>query len=70
MLAPRGKDKTTKKDIQNNYYVRDFMINNNIDDLDFYIMYSKRDEPPAFVEAILYEFYKKNNKLPKLNISF
>jgi hypothetical protein len=71
LLASRGKHKVTKKDIQTNDYVRDFMINNNIEVLSFYIMYSKKEEPPAFVEAILlYEFYKKNNRLPKLNNSF
>ena len=71
LLASRGKDKCTKKDIQTNDYVRDFMINNNIETLNFYIMYSKTDEPPAYVEALLlYKYYKRNNRLPKLNNSF
>lgn len=71
LLASRGKNKTTKKDIQTNDYVRDFMLTNNIETLNFYIMYSKTEEPPAYVEAILlYNYYKKNNRLPVLNNSF
>jgi hypothetical protein len=71
LLASRGKDKITKKDIQTNDYVRDFMINNNVETLNFYIMYSKTDEAPAYVEALLlYKYYKRNNRLPKLNNSF
>jgi hypothetical protein len=71
LLASRGKDKNTKKDIQTNDYVRDFMIKNEVDNLNFYIVYSKKGEPPAYIEAILlYNYYKKNNSLPKLNNSF
>jgi len=71
LLASRGKNKTTKKDIQTNEYVRDFMLTNNIETLNFYILYSKTGEPPAFVEALLlYNYYKKNNRLPMLNNSF
>jgi hypothetical protein len=71
LLASRGKNKTTKKDIQTNDYVRDFMLTNNIETLNFYILYSKAGEPPAFVEALLlYNYYKKNNRLPMLNNSF
>ena len=53
LLASRCKNKTTKKDIQTNDYVRDFMLTNNIETLNFYILYSKTGEPPAFVEALL-----------------
>jgi len=71
LLASRGKDKITKKDIQTNDYVRNFMIDKNIDRLNFYIMYSKTGEPPAFIESLLlYNYYKKNNRLPVLNNSF
>lgn len=71
LLASRGKDKSTKKDIQTNDYVRNYMINNDVESLDFYIMYSKTGEPPAYIEALLlYKYYKKNNRLPKLNNSF
>ena len=71
LLASRGKDKITKKDIQTNDYVRDFMVKNDVESLDFYVMYSKTGEPPAYLEALLlYKYYKKNNRLPKLNNSF
>lgn len=71
LLASRGKDKSTKKDIQTNDYVRNYMIDNDVESLDFYVMYSKTGEPPAYIEALLlYKYYKKNNRLPKLNNSF
>lgn len=71
LLASRGKDKVSKKDIQTNDYVREFMTQNEIDSMDIFIMYSKKDEPPAYIEALLlYKYYKQNNKLPRLNNSF
>ena len=71
LLAARGKDKMTKKYIQTNDYIRNIMIDSNIQKMKFCIMYSKNDEPPAFLEAILlYEYYKKNKRLPKFNSSF
>ncbi len=71
LLASRGKDINTKKDIQTNDFVHNYMVKNNIESLDFHIMYSKEGEPPAFIEAlILYNYYKKNKRLPKLNNSF
>lgn len=71
LLASRGKDKISKKDIQTNDYVKKVMTDNNIDTLNFYILYSKPGEPPAYIESLLlYSYYKKNNRLPKLNSSF
>jgi len=71
LLASRGKDKISKKDILTNDYVKNFMVDNKIDSLSFYILYSKTGEPPAYIEALLlYRYYKKNNRLPKLNNSF
>ena len=71
LLASRVKNKVTKKDIQTNDYVRNYMIDNNVEKLDFYIMHSKIGEPPAFIEALLlYKYYKNNKRLPKLNNSF
>lgn len=71
LIASRGKDKITKKDIQTNDYIRNFMITNEVEVLDFYIMYSKDREPPAYIEALLlYNFYKTHNRLPILNNSF
>lgn len=71
LLASRGRDKSTKKDIQTNDYIRNYMIENDVESLDFYIIYSKNGEPPAYIEALLlYNYYKKNNQLPQLNNSF
>jgi hypothetical protein len=71
LLASRGKDKASKKDIQTNDYISNLMTKNEIDSLDIFIMYSKKDEPPAYIEALLlYKYYKANKKLPKLNNSF
>jgi hypothetical protein len=71
LLASRGKDKNTNKDIPTNAHVKCVMTNNNIDSFDFFIMYSKKNEPPAYIEALLlYNFFKKNNSLPILNRSF
>lgn len=71
LIASRGKDKVTKKDIQTNDYVNIKMSEHNIQTLDFYIIYSKADEPPAYIEALLlYKYYKQNKRLPKLNSSF
>ncbi|MEH1009494.1 hypothetical protein VDP25_17280 [Winogradskyella sp. ECml5-4] len=71
LTASRGKDRLTKKDILTNDYVKDFMQTENINSLSFYIMISKKEEPPAFIEALLlYKYYKKEKRLPKLNNSF
>ena len=71
LLASRGKDKVTKKDVQTNDYIKGLMTEHNIKTLDFYIIYSKQDEPPAYIEALLlYKYYKQNRRLPKFNSSF
>src|SRR5690554_2610498 len=58
-------------DIQTNHYVKHYMNELNIETLIFYVLYSKADIPPSYLEAILlYEFYKKKGKLPFLNKSF
>ncbi len=71
LLASRGKDKNRKKDIQTNDFVLESMNEHSIKTLKFYIMYTKTGEPPAYIEALLlYKYYKKNSRLPKLNKSF
>jgi hypothetical protein len=42
LLASRGKDKISRKDIQTNDYINSFMTQNEIDLLDIFIMYSKK----------------------------
>lgn len=69
LVASRGKISGT--DIQTNDYVRYKMTDHNINSLTFSIMYTKADEPPAYVEALLlYEFFKRTKNLPKFNSSF
>lgn len=71
LLASRGKDKSSQKDIQTNDYINDFMTKSMINSLNFFVMYSREEEPPAYIEALLlYKYYKKNKRLPKLNNSF
>ena len=70
-LASRGRDKKTKKDIQTNDFVKEFMRVNNIEVLDFYIAYLKNDSPPAYIEAVLLnEYFKQKKCLPELNNAF
>lgn len=71
LLASRGIDKNTKKDIQTNDYIKRFMIDSKIESLNFHILYSKDDIPPAYLESVLlYEFHKQKKCLPRLNNSF
>ena len=71
LIASRGKDKLTKKDILTNDYVKSYMEINNVSALEYCIYYTKEGEPPSYVEALLlYNFYKTNNRLPKLNNAF
>lgn len=71
LKASRGKNKETRKDILTNDFIKNFMLKNNIDNLDFYIYYTKSDEAPSYLEAILiYKYFKHHKKLPVLNISF
>lgn len=68
LLASRGRNKETNQDVLTNDYVRNFMNAKSIESLDFYIMYSKKGEPPSYIEALLlYKYYKKNNRLPRVN---
>lgn len=71
LLASRYKDKEIKKYIQTNDFIRDFMVINDVENLDYYVLYSKENEPPSFIEALLlYHLYKNNGKLPSLNNLF
>ena len=71
LIATRGKNEKTKKDILTNDYVRDFMLKNRITSLNFYVIYTLDGISPTYVESILLnEFYKQNKYLPILNNSF
>ncbi len=72
LIASRGKDKTTKKDISTAVFVKNFITKANIDSLKYYVFYINDNTPASYIESILlYEYYKKkDNKLPELNNSF
>ena len=71
LVAPWRKDKETKKYIQTNDFLKEFIKVNNIQVLDFYLAYLKEDIPPAYIEAVLlYEYFKEKKCLPELNKSF
>ncbi|MCW3075226.1 MAG: hypothetical protein JWP69_2295 [Flaviaesturariibacter sp.] len=71
LTASRGRDKLTEVDIQMNDYVKKFMAEKIIEILDIHIFYTKEGEPPSFVEALLlYNYFKKNRRLPILNKAF
>ena len=71
LIASRGREIITKKDILTNDYIFNYMKIKNIKCLKFYIIYSKEKVPPTFLESLLlYKFYTTNDKLPELNNSF
>lgn len=71
LIASRGKDKTTKKDISTAVFVKDFMTEAKIDSLKYCVFYINDNTPASYIESILlYEYYKKENKLTQLNNSF
>jgi hypothetical protein len=70
LTASRYKD-ATGKDIQTNDWIRHFMDANEIQDLNFHILYTKTEEPAAYVEALLmYRYYKHFKQIPMLNSEF
>jgi hypothetical protein len=71
LLASRGKDKYTGKDIQTNDYVYSLMQERGMEIMKIVLIYTKDGEAPAFLEALLLnEFYKRKKYLPILNKSF
>lgn len=71
LLASRGKDKLSKKDIQTNDFIKIFMEENNVKSIDFIVLYLNDGVLPTYLEAVLlYEYYKVKSCLPKLNNSF
>jgi hypothetical protein len=71
LKASRVKDKQTNKDIQTNAYLSTHMKNHDIEKLNMYILFTKENIPPAYLESILlYNYYTDERKLPRLNNSF
>lgn len=67
-----GRLKAPRGNFNNSFeYFKQFMNQNNYQNLHFYIFYSNQNIPPAYLEAIvLYNFYNINNCLPILNNEF
>lgn len=71
LLASRGKDEITGKDIQTNQYIRNLMTAENCNQLNIYVIHLIANQIPGFIEAILINnFYQHNGILPKYNSAF
>jgi hypothetical protein len=71
LTASRGRDALTKKDILTNDWIRNFLFEHKIQSLNFHILYTKTEEPAAYVEALLmYRYYKHFKQIPMLNSEF
>lgn len=75
LQASRGKkfkNINFNRDITTNDYVKMIMDDLKIDTIIFQIMYTRKDIPPSFLEALLlFKYYKKTGgHLPRYNKSF
>lgn len=69
LIATRGK--VNGRDVLTNDYLFNYMQNNNVASLTFYVFKTNALTPPAYLEAILlYNFYSQNGVLPIFNNSF
>lgn len=69
LIATRGK--VNGRDILTNDYLFNYMQNNNVASLTFYVFKTNAQTPPSYLEAILlYNFYSQNGVLPIFNNSF
>ena len=71
LQAPRCRDKRTKKDVLTNKYIYEVLKLLKIPSLKFIILFSKENEPAAYIESVLlYNYYKQHKVLPILNNAF
>ena len=71
LLASRGKDSSSGKDIQTNQYVQSILINDNMKEMNIHVFHLKENQIPGYVEAILINtYYQEKKRLPKYNSSF
>jgi hypothetical protein len=71
MQASRGKESETKKDISTNKYLRNFMSQNEINQINIHVVHLFPRQLPGYAEAILLNaYYQHNGFLPKLNKAF
>jgi hypothetical protein len=71
LLASRGKDRITGKDIQTNDYIHSMMKLSGMQTMDINVMYAKEGEAPAYIEALAMNcFFKRHKRLPLMNKAF
>ena len=71
LLASRGKDPVTAKDIQTNDYIRQVMDNYKIDALEIQVLELKEGQLPSYAEAVMLNYYYQQSRcLPILNKAF
>lgn len=71
LMASRGKDPISKKDIQTNKFIKNLLNEKNIACLNIYPLYVNDNLLPGYVEAVIINaFYQRNNCLPNLNSHF
>jgi hypothetical protein len=71
MQASRKKDRVTQKDITTNKYLRDFMSQHEINQVNIHVVHLIPSQLPGYAEAILMNaFYQRNGILPRLNKAF
>jgi hypothetical protein len=71
MQASRKKDRVTQKDITTNKYLRDFMSQNRINQINIHVVHLIPRQLPSYAEAVLMNaYYQHNGILPRLNKAF
>jgi hypothetical protein len=71
LIASRGRDEITRRDIQTNQYIRNLMIAENCNQLNIHVIHLVDNQIPGFIEAVLINnFYQQNGILPKYNSAF
>jgi hypothetical protein len=71
MQASRGKNPVTQKDITTNRYVRDFMSQNRINQINIHVVHLIPRQLPGYAEAVMINaYFQRNGILPRLNKAF
>ena len=71
MQASRKKDPVTQRDITTNKYLRDFMSQNRITQINIHVVHLITGELPGFAEAVMMNaYFQHNGILPRLNKAF
>lgn len=71
LVASRGKDNITKKDIQTNEFILNYLNTSSLESMIFHVFYSKNDCPPTYIETVLlYNYFKHTKSIPLLNNAF